>query len=1130
MKKTRVATSMASWCRNIMITLVLCEILVSGAHVYAETEEWTPVSVWTSAEPVPEHSVDLLIDGNAMTWATLPDDSRTGSAAHVSERNVWFQENVPIFPVNGSTPVTATVVFDLGESRTVCGLRFQAPPSLSSRGPAQITVFSCSDARGERDRNVLLCGHKFPPIATSHCEFAQWPPMTTRYIGIQIDDSWERSDSEGHGGDYFSDDILSSPYRFKATPNFGWWHGIWRRLLKEQGLEYSGYGDRFLCEMAEVSFFAKLPNDFKCKNEAQVAYPPDRLLGDWLMQDAGQERLNCFSSDENAIRESNIVDKVLNELKECGIAVDSLQKERTQIASQPGSDPRWLDLYTRLCKIRRELRIQRILDFAKEFVYVKHYVFGGWTEKSSTENLTDGEFDFRPLEWHPGSQLCLVTINNDGTIKHEVLLEKPNGIIRDPAFSPDGKQLYFSMREDVFTDNFKLYEMDFPSRNIRKITTEPVINGKPIPCADFEPVLTPDNRLVFSSTRCGSVDDCWIQATANLYSCNTDGSDLRRLGFDQVHTYYPQMLSDGRLIYTRWEYNDRAPFNIQSLFTMNPDGTSQTEYYGNDCWFPTTLLHARAVPGTSKVVAIASGHHTMQKGKLVLVDRSSVTQGDAGIEFIAGSSPKGLPGRQPSNELPGDHWDPNRRFYYDFFGQIGPQFMHPYAFDEKNYLCSFLPEGSIQMKGPFYPPFGVYYMTDEGKRELLAFDWTNSCDQPVPRPIQESVTAAKSSQVDLASSFGRFYVQNVYEGEGMKGVAPGSVQSIRVVGLEYRSGRAGKNSSVGIAGNSPVPTPISVGGGAWDVKHVLGEVSVEEDGSALFEVPANTPLYFQLLDAQRRTIQTMRSWSTLMPGEVFSCIGCHEDKINTTNNTLSGQTIALSKPVQRLQPSNGYVHPFVSELYTKGRMADIDTFMGINRVRSLDQAESGDGFSYPRFIQPIWDRHCISCHAAASADKGNSTESKFYLTGNPATSNKRSRRSFTESYLQLTKEGLRISCDQEVKAFEQKHGKLPLVCWVHSMGPASMEPPYATGANRSRLMQYLEPEHYEVQLTEDEKGMIACWIDLGIPFCGSYGEANLWSKKQAERINYLQNKRRIFAEEEWKALSESMKSENGNHN
>ena len=42
----------------------------------------------------------------------------------------------------------------------------------------------------------------------------------------------------------------------------------------------------------------------------------------------------------------------------------------------------------------------------------------------------------------------------------------------------------------------------------------------------------------------------------------------------------------------------------------------------------------------------------------------------------------------------------------------------------------------------------------------------------------------------------------------------------------------------------------SVINGSWDVKHVLGDATVYEDGSACFEVPARTPVYFQALDVK----------------------------------------------------------------------------------------------------------------------------------------------------------------------------------------------------------------------------------------------------------------------------------------
>jgi len=57
----------------------------------------------------------------------------------------------------------------------------------------------------------------------------------------------------------------------------------------------------------------------------------------------------------------------------------------------------------------------------------------------------------------------------------------------------------------------------------------------------------------------------------------------------------------------------------------------------------------------------------------------------------------------------------------------------------------------------------------------------------------------------------------------------------------------------------------------------LGTVPVEEDGSAIFKIPANTPISLQPLDSEGRAIQWMRSWLTGMPGETVSCVGCHEE-------------------------------------------------------------------------------------------------------------------------------------------------------------------------------------------------------------------------------------------------------------
>ena len=72
---------------------------------------------------------------------------------------------------------------------------------------------------------------------------------------------------------------------------------------------------------------------------------------------------------------------------------------------------------------------------------------------------------------------------------------------------------------------------------------------------------------------------------------------------------------------------------------------------------------------------------------------------------------------------------------------------------------------------------------------------------------------------------------------------------------------------VDMAGDSVVP-----------VRHVLGTVPVEPDGSAYFTVPAQKEIFFQALDETGLAVQSMRSGTYVHPGEALTCQGCHEPK------------------------------------------------------------------------------------------------------------------------------------------------------------------------------------------------------------------------------------------------------------
>src|SRR3972149_7733321 len=94
-----------------------------------------------------------------------------------------------------------------------------------------------------------------------------------------------------------------------------------------------------------------------------------------------------------------------------------------------------------------------------------------------------------------------------------------------------------------------------------------------------------------------------------------DGSGVRQLCFEQDHDFNPTVLPSGRLLYLRWEYSDLPHANSRMMFSMNPDGTGQMEYYGSNSYWPNSIFGGRPVPGSpGKFVGIVAGHHGAHRG------------------------------------------------------------------------------------------------------------------------------------------------------------------------------------------------------------------------------------------------------------------------------------------------------------------------------------------------------------------------------------------------------------------------------------------------------------------------------------------------------------------------------------
>ncbi len=564
--------------------------------------------------------------------------------------------------------------------------------------------------------------------------------------------------------------------------------------------------------------------------------------------------------------------------------------------------------------------LDHMMDCATSYIVVYHKQLGGshyaYTE-GLAEEYNDGNQSANGNEatFRPGSKMTLLTLTSqDGKVVKEekTLVNCKKGVIRDPDVSKDGTKVVYSMKSNE-NDDYHLYIYDLTTDENKQLTFG---NGQ----ADIEPVFTSDGSIIFNSTRDTQTVDCWITPVSNMYKCDADGNNIIRLGYDQVHTTYPTTAEDGRIIYTRWDYNDRNQMYVQSVFQMFEDGTGQTELFGNDSNNPTTLLHTREIPNaTGKYVAIVCGHHIYQCGKLAIIDTNEGRNGKDCISYV--KPDKYTKSIQASES--------NDTAYY----QEGRVYKYPYPISETEFLVS-----TCKKYSGSDTPFDIVLMNTSGKSITIA---EGSSSMPASQivPIKTTSRFNRASSVDYTESTGTYYVANVYEGQDK--IEKGSVKYLRVVGLEFRSSAIGATVGRGTGSSDPY-SPISTGNGAWDVKQVLGIVPVCEDGSALFTVPSETPVYFQLLDENGDVVQTMRSWSTLQPGETFSCVGCHLDK-NYAPTATSTPTQAMLEGVKTLEP----------DLW----MADCEEYDDYDPY-SKDYI----GFDYLSVVQPILDKNCISCH------------------------------------------------------------------------------------------------------------------------------------------------------------------------
>jgi hypothetical protein len=949
--------------------------------------------------PDPQYAAEKAIDGDPATFCCLLDSTLAGTSAAT-------------IPAKAAPPVTGHMVFDLGRAMLVSGVRITGRKDAGGMNPKDVDCFYFADDRPASHRAVDDLEHdagikplarhaRLPPLGPGGAHTVFWDGVIARYVGLRINDSYE----SGGGGVHYN------------------------------------------YQIAEIQFLADpvAPRLLEARRDPSDHVRPSREIATLRLaiEDLSRTYPGRYRGQEFSAR--------LDEMER--------QLRASLAANRPPQTSAWR---RQLDDLKREALVRgNPLLAPGKLLFVKRYTYvPGWYY---------AEF-MRASRFGGGLQILSLA---DGSLT-PLAKELEGGIFDRFDLSFDARRVVFGYKSAP-GKGFRLWEVGVDGKGLRQLTFDPPDESERVAkywhplykdsgvyrhhTDDFHPCYLPDGGICLASTRCerGVLCDQSDSLAVNLlYRMNGDGTALGMLSQGALSESTPSVMSDGRILYTRWEYVDKGVIAVQALWAMRPDGSGTSEIYGNDREMPPVLIHGRAIPGVEHLfVATATMHHPFAVGPILLIDsRRDVRT----LEPVWSLTP------DTELSVEGKEGQPHAEHYTHVRGErlvkddCGPLFSEPYPLADpltgagagKYFLVTCNPDR------PWHDPsaYGLWLIDAFGNRVPIYHDPQISCWQPVPLrprsrppiiPATNCASAAapppclettRGGSASLGETRPRgaeatVVLADVYA--GLEGVPRGTIKYLRILEQVPRPWAARRfwpnDSAFGQHAVVSLNSHIHV-----KIHH--GVVPVREDGSASFIVPAEKNLFFQALDADFLEVQRMRSFVDFRPGEVRSCVGCHEYRPKAPGGRAP---LALRDPPQRpvAQPGETVPRPI----------------------------------HYPTDVQPILDRHCTSCHSGKRLDGG------LDLSGTMT-------EYFSRSYESLMTRPL-------VAYIQEFYGPQP-DGQITNVEPV---PPRSVGSHASRLMTILRRGHYDVKMSPDEFIRLATWIDANGPYYGTYFGRRNWVYK-----------------------------------
>jgi hypothetical protein len=484
------------------------------------------------------------------------------------------------------------------------------------------------------------------------------------------------------------------------------------------------------------------------------------------------------------------------------------------------------------------------------------------TANRSAANLGFRDSYYFPLtpKYHSGENLYTLTPPAPGgTLRN--ITQLTHGEVQGPEVSFDGGKLLFAMRRDKEHDGFHIFEANLDGTGLRQLT-----DGN---CNDVDPCYLSGGRIAFCSDRAGYQE--YYHQERSRVICVLTGSRVEQITFNPNQDYEPLALRDGRILYGSYRFyaqdGSEGPLRgewmglarIETVLrSANPDGSADQLFYGS--MRGSFYAPLRPMPFSDQRAGWhARGYHVgvsisqpreLADGCLVCISPAGLTLVDSARVPVDCE----IPVYPEVVNLTG-----GERVYvhpYDDMNPVG-RYTSPYPLTKDWILVSHAPWHDLRVNG-----YGIYLMNLATREMRLIYDDPQMSEvdpiplQPQSEPIARESTLARGRQTGL------IYCPSVYVSD-----LPYDRKAATYVRI-----LEGVLMGQSIAANAAFRT------------RDLGTAPLHPDGSFYVEVPADTPLRFELLDEDGRMLAHETEFNYVRPGETKGCMGCHEPRKNASPN------------------------------------------------------------------------------------------------------------------------------------------------------------------------------------------------------------------------------------------------------